>query len=202
MVTVIYDANVLYPMSLRDLLVRIGQTYLVRARWTEEIMEEWSRALVARRPDLETRIQETVWLMNEAIRDVLVTGYTALIPNLPLPDPDDRHVLAAAIRAGAQTIVTFNLAHFPRRALERYGMEALHPDELVADLIDLNRRILTNVLMAMAAEKQRPPMTAQEVAASLARAGLPRSARMLSDLAALRARSFGPPRAAAGSPPR
>lgn len=189
---VIYDANVLYPMSLRDLLVRIGRTRLVRARWTEEIMKEWSRALVARRPDLETRIQRTVQLMNESIRDVLVTGYAALIPSLSLPDPDDRHVLAAAIRSGAQAIVTFNLAHFPTQALEPYALKALHPDELVANLIDLSRQRLVGIVLEMASEKHRPPMTALEVVASLRRAGLLRSADLL--IALLRAASGSPPR--------
>lgn len=174
--TVIYDANVLYPMSLRDLLVRIGQTHLVRARWTEEIMSEWSRALVKRRPDLETRIQGTVQLMNEAIGDALVTGHATLIPSLTLPDPDDRHVLAAAIRSGAQAIVTFNLAHFPRQALEPYDLEALHPDEFVADLIDLSWKRLLTILLEMTLERQRPPMRAQDVIASLRNAGLRRSA--------------------------
>jgi predicted nucleic acid-binding protein len=179
---VIYDANVLYPMSLRDLLVRIGQTRLVRARWTEEIMNEWSRALVAKRPALGMRIQRTVRLMNEAVRDCLVTGYAALIPGLSLPDPDDRHVLAAAIRSGAQAIVTFNLAHFPRRALEPYGVEALHPDEFVAGLLDLSRRHLIVILLEMASEKRRPPMSLQDVIASLRKAGLRRSADLLAGL--------------------
>jgi len=177
--TVVYDANALYPMSLRDLLVRIGQTTLVRARWTAEIMDEWSRALVARRPDLETRIQRTVQLMNGAIRDVLVTGYESLVPSLRLPDPGDRHVLAAAIRAGAQTIVTFNLGHFPREVLELYGIEAQHPDEFVEHLIDLGGRKLADIVATMAAEKRNPPMTAEDVAGSLEKAGLARSARLL-----------------------
>ena len=202
MVSVLYDANVLYPAILRDLLVSIGQVGLVRARWTAEIVEEWRRALVANRPELETRLHRTIQLMDEAVPDVRVTGYKALIPSLQLPDPDDRHVLAAAIRGGAQTIVTFNLAHFPKETLARYALEALHPDEFVADLIDLNRPLMTWLLVWRAAEKRKPPMSPQEFAASLGRAGLPRSAQLLSDLAALRARSFGPPRAVSGSPPR
>lgn len=190
--TVVYDANVLYPESLRDLLVRIGKVRLVRARWTEEIMNEWSRALVKRRPDLETRVQRTIQLMNEAIPGALVTGYKTLIPHLMLPDPDDRHVLAAAIRSGAQTIVTFNLAHFPRQALDPYRLDALHPDELIAYLIDRRRRRLAGIVLQMASEKQRPPMTALEVVASLRGAGLRRSADLL--IALLRAASGSPPR--------
>jgi PIN domain-containing protein len=189
--TVLYDANALYPMSLRDLLVRVGQTTLVRARWTAEIMDEWSRALVAKRPDLETRVQRTVQLMNEAIRDVLVTGYESLIPGLQLPDPGDRHVLAAAIRAGAQTIVTFNLGHFPQEALAPYGIEAQHPDELIEHLIDLGGGTLADIVVTMAADKRKPPMTPQEVIESLRRAGLPRSADVLPEVLRWRERRPG-----------
>ncbi|HYV49360.1 MAG TPA: PIN domain-containing protein [Myxococcaceae bacterium] len=187
--TVVYDANVLYPESLRDLLVRMGQTHLVRARWTEQIMNEWSRALVKRRPDLETRIQGTVRLMNESFRSALVTGYKALIPHLTLPDPDDRHVLAAAIRSGAQAIVTFNLAHFPEQELKPYRLKALHPDELIAGLMGQG---LVSIVQEMASEKQRPPVTPLEVVASLRWAGLRRSADLL--IARLRATSGSPPR--------
>jgi len=77
-------------------------------------------------------------LMNDAIRDVLVEDYEALIPGLDLPDPNDRHVLAAAIKSGAQVIVTHNLRDFPPAAIERYGIEAQHPDAFVLNLIDLN----------------------------------------------------------------
>jgi hypothetical protein len=200
--TVIYDANALYPMSLRDLLVRIGQTTLVRARWTAEIMDEWSRALVAKRPDLETRVQRTVQLMNGAIRDVLVTGYESLVPGLQLPDPGDRHVLAAAIRAGAQAIVTFNLGHFPQEALSPYGIEAQHPDEFVEHLVDLGGRRLIDIVATMAAEKKNPPMTAKDVACSLEKAGLTRSARLLSRPVQDRPRNLVLLRAVSGSPPR
>src|SRR5439155_26032958 len=133
----------LHPTCLRDLLVRIGPRPLVRVRWTAQITEAWRRAPAANRPEPETRPHPTIQLMDEAIPDVQVTGYKALIPNLSLRDPGDRHVLAAAIRAGAQIIVTFNLAHFPEGVLARYGIEALHPDEFVADLIDLRRQRMT-----------------------------------------------------------
>src|SRR5450759_1201889 len=101
---VIYDANVLYPSTLRDVLIRLAQTGLVQAKWTETILDE-------------TRLQRTRNLMNLAVRDAVVTGYEPLIGSLNLPDLDDRHVLAAAIRARAQIIVTFNLRDFPPEAL-------------------------------------------------------------------------------------
>jgi predicted nucleic acid-binding protein len=128
--TVIYDACVLYPAPLRDLLIRLAAKGLVRARWTDRILDESFRNILANRPDLlPGSLDRTRELMNRALRDVLVTGYEGLIEGLNLPDPDDRHVLAAAIRAGAQVIVTMNLDDFPESALAPFSVEALHPDD-------------------------------------------------------------------------
>jgi hypothetical protein len=111
---VIYDACVLYPAPLRDLLLRMAAKGLVRARWTDQILDECFRNILINRPDLnEASLQRTRDLMNRAIPDVLVTGFEGLIAGLDLPDADDRHVLAAAISAGAQVIVTVNLDDFP-----------------------------------------------------------------------------------------
>src|SRR5712691_1990601 len=101
-VIAVYDANILYPAPLRDLFIRVAQAGLVRARWTDAIHDEWLRNLLDNNPQLTPeRLARTRTLMNEAVRDCLVTGYEDLIASLSLPDPNDRHVLAAAIRAGA-----------------------------------------------------------------------------------------------------
>lgn len=98
-VTAVYDANILYPAPLRDLFLRLAQTGLVRARWTETIHDEWLRSLLRANPRLSPeRLNRTRVLMNEAVRDCLVTGYEELIDSLTLPDPDDRHVLGANCR--------------------------------------------------------------------------------------------------------
>ena len=99
--TVIYDACVLYPAPIRDLLMEIAISDLVAAKWTDAIHDEWTRNLVANRPDLQDRVHRVQELMEEAIPDALVENYEQLIPSLELPDPDDRHVLAAAIMADA-----------------------------------------------------------------------------------------------------
>ena len=105
----VYDANILYPAPLRDLFVRIAQSGLVQAKWTETIHEEWIRNVLKNRQDTTLeRLTRTRQLMDTAVRDCLVTGYEILIDSMTLPDPNDRHVLAAAIRAGADAIVTFN----------------------------------------------------------------------------------------------
>ncbi|MBF9337566.1 PIN domain-containing protein [Microbacterium lacticum] len=132
---VVYDANVLYPSTLRDVLIRVGLGRLAYPKWTERILDEVFRNLRANRPDLDpARLDRTRGLMNDAIRDVTVTGYEHLIDRLDLPDPDDRHVLAAAIHAEAQVIVTRNLRDFPTEKLRLWGVEAQHPDDFLTEL--------------------------------------------------------------------
>ena len=122
--TAIFDACVLYPAPLRDLLMHLALTDLLRAKWTEAIHEEWIRSVLKNRPDLTRRqLERTRQLMNAHVRDCLVADYEDLIPVLTLPDPDDRHVLAAAIRSSADVIVTFNLADFPPEVLKKWGIE-------------------------------------------------------------------------------
>jgi hypothetical protein len=128
----ILDACVLYPAPLRDLLLRLALTDLYRARWTERIHDEWIRSLLSQRPDLSRdRLQRTRDLMDQTVPDCLVTGFEELIESLGLPDPKDRHILAAAIRSQAGVIVTYNVKDFPEEILDGYGIEVQHPDEFV-----------------------------------------------------------------------
>ncbi len=93
--TALYDACVLYPAPLRDLLLQLALTGLFRARWSATIHDEWTRNVLLDRPDLTAaQLQHTRALMDAAVPDALVVGYEKLIPSLTLPDPDDRHVLA------------------------------------------------------------------------------------------------------------
>lgn len=115
---VIYDACVLFPAPLRDLLLRLAERGLVRARWSGEILNECFRNILAKRPDLSMKaLSRTRALMNTAFPDALITDYEKLAHGVNLPDPNDRHVVAAAMKADARVIVTFNLRDFPDRAL-------------------------------------------------------------------------------------
>jgi predicted nucleic acid-binding protein len=181
--TAVYDASVLYPAPLRDFLMRLALTDLFRARWTEDIHEEWIRSVIEVRTDLRReQLERTRELMNANVRDCLVEGYRSLIRRLELPDPDDRHVLAAAIRANASVIVTFNLRDFPAAQLEQYGVEAQHPDEFIVHLIDLNQ-----AKVCAAAEEQRrslrnPPKTVEEYLETMLKQGLSQTATLLRSL--------------------
>jgi hypothetical protein len=114
----VLDACVLYPTPLRDLLLWLALSGVYRPRWTEAIHTEWMESLLKDRPDLaRDRLERTKDLMNQAVPDCLVVGFEGLIAGLSLPDPEDRHVLAATIHGGAELIVTYNLADFPSSAL-------------------------------------------------------------------------------------
>jgi hypothetical protein len=180
---VVYDACVLYPAPLRDLLIRVARTGVVRARWTEQILDECFRNIIADRPDLSPdHLARTRAAMNKAIPDVLVTAYEPLVAGIELPDPDDRHVVAAAIRAGAQAIVTMNLKDFPNDKLAPLGLEAVHPDDFVLDSVDLAPAAICAAVEAQAAALKKPPMTLAEVLDTLQRNGLVQSVAKLREL--------------------
>jgi len=138
-VTVVYDACVLYPAPLRDLLMRLALTDLYRARWTDMIHDEWIRNVPRQRPDLKPEdLDRTRVLTNAYVRDSLITGFEHLIPSVALPDANDRHVVAAAIHGGASLIVTFNLKDFPPDRLNPYNLTAQHPDDFIFELLALH----------------------------------------------------------------
>lgn len=156
--TVLVDACVLYPAPLRDLVMHLALTDLFRARWTDRIHEEWMRNLLDARPDLTRgRLERTRDLMNAHAADCLVTGYEPFMDALALPDPDDRHVLAAAVRCGADVILTFNLSDFPADVLGPLGIEARHPDVFLLRLLETDpARVLTAVKRQRASLKNPP----------------------------------------------
>jgi predicted nucleic acid-binding protein len=174
----LYDANVLYPAPIRDLLIRLARAGVVSARWSDEIHDEWVRSLLRNRPDLDAeRLQRTRALMDAAVPGALVHGYERHVERLHLPDPDDRHVLAAAIEAEADVIVTFNAKDFPRKIVSAYGIDVRRPDAFVLELLVGDELETVHAAMrAHRAELRNPPYTVEQYLESLARAGLRRSA--------------------------
>ncbi|HEY6313913.1 MAG TPA: PIN domain-containing protein [Streptosporangiaceae bacterium] len=177
---VVYDANALYGNAQRDLLIRIAQSGLVQAKWTDQILDEMLGNLGKKRPDIPAEKLGTLReLMNKAVRNCPVTGYEPLIESLQLPDPDDRHVLAAAIKSGAQVIVTTNLRHFPGAELQQWSVEAKSPDDFVLDQINIDARIVYSCVREIANSRRNPPDTVDDVLAELERAGLVQSVAAL-----------------------
>lgn len=184
--TVLYDACVLYPAPLRSLLMYLAMTDLFRARWTDAIHEEWMRNVQKAYPDITRAQAERIRdLMNVHVRDCLVAGYEDLISGLTLPDPDDRHVLAAAIRARADVIVTASLADFPAEILARYGIEPLHPDDFIQRLLELAPAGVCGAAKQQRESLKNPPMTVEQYLQSLERQGLAQTVATLRTFANL-----------------
>jgi predicted nucleic acid-binding protein len=161
-------------------LLELAVTDLFKARWSNRIHDEWMRNLLKNRPDLTLQqLERTRALMNAPARDCLVEGFEALEETVHLPDQDDRHVVAAAIKGRADVIVTFNLSDFPASALETWGLEAQHPDEFLANLIDLAPDPVASSARRCRLRLKKPPKTVEEYLDILARQGLPESTTML-----------------------
>jgi hypothetical protein len=152
-----------------------------RARWTQEIHCEWKRNLLKNRPDLTMeQLDRTSGLMDQAIPDACVHDYEDLITGLTLPDCDDRHVLAAAIRCGASVIVTFNQKDFPCKTLEPFGIEAQHPDEFVDNLFGLDPAAVVAAAPKQRRQLKMPAMDVETFLDLLQRQGLVKSVQALS----------------------
>lgn len=171
--TALLDANVLYPAPLRDFLLHLADVELYRPKWTKEIQEEWVRNLLLKRADLKrANLNKTHEAMNSAFPDANITNYEEIIDNLSLPDNNDRHVLAAAIKVNADVIVTFNVKDFPSVYLKSFGIEVQHPDEFIINLIDVDKQTSIEAFSNQVRSLKNPPESEDEVLSVLAKCGL------------------------------
>lgn len=162
--------------------MHLALTNLFKARWTTTIHDEWMRNVLKNRPDLtRERLEYTRERMDTNVPDALVKNYKELIPSLKLPDPDDRHVLAAAIRAKADTIVTMNLRHFPKAGLEPYKVRAQHPDDFVMRLVGMNASAVFQAIMEQQQSLKKPAKTMKEFLETLEGQGLKKLTSWLRD---------------------
>ena len=185
------DASVLYPAPLRDLLLELAVSDFYRAKWSEAVHDEWTRALRRRRPDIPaTRLDRTRRLMDAHVRDALVSGYEELIPAIQLPDPDDRHVVAAATRGDADVVVTANLKDFPASALAAHGLKVEHPDGFLVRLYQESPSRFVEALERVRTRLRNPPVSPEQHVDALRRAGLD----VLTKLVAASSSTRQPPR--------
>jgi predicted nucleic acid-binding protein len=160
--------------------MHLALTGLFRAKWSADIHEEWITALLRNRPDLtRTKLERTRMLMDQHATDALVTDYQHLMPGLQLPDPDDRHVLAAAIRARADVIITINLRDFPPQAMAPFGIEAQHPDEFILHLLDLAPGVVAGAARDHRLSLKSPAKTIEEYLNTLEVQGLTQTVSVL-----------------------
>lgn len=162
---VVVDANVLYPLTLRDTVLRAAAAGFYQLRWSKDILDEMERNLIAKgniAPDKAARLRST---MENFFPEADVSGYQPLVDAMP-NHPKDRHVTAAAVKAGAQVIVTANIKDFS--ALPE-GVEAQLPDEFLCNLFDLDPPTFVEMLREQAADLIKPPVTFEELLDRLAR---------------------------------
>ena len=172
------DACVLYPAHLRDLLLTMARMDRFRVRWTDRIHEEWIGNLIKNGGNPE-KLARTRRLMDQAVPDCLITDYESLIDDLSLPDPDDRHVLAAAIVGKVDVIVTANLGDFPREVLDPYNIEAQHPDDFVMYQFDLHPWVYCKAIKDQRARLQNPPLSVDEFIQLFAKLQMPQTVARL-----------------------
>ncbi|MBD2769824.1 PIN domain-containing protein [Hymenobacter sp. BT664] len=179
----VLDACVLYPAPIRDLLLHLASLGLYTPKWTEIIHDEWMRNLLLNRQDLTAeQLRKTKDAMCGAFPDADVVNFEPLIEALELPDPDDRHLLAAAIRCQADVIVTANLKDFPAIALASYDVEAQHPDAFISNLIDLNPEKALEAFRTQVAFLKNPPRTAAQILDNFRKVEMPVTADKLATL--------------------
>jgi len=154
----IIDANVLYPASTRDFLLNIAALNIYLPFWTNQIHEEWIRNLLKHRKDLKrVSLNRTVKLMNSAFPHANVMNYSK--KTLNLPDPNDEHVLAAAIKAKCKFIVTENTKDFPPNILDRYGIKTKTADQFISFLSSTNKEEILIAFENMLANLKNPPIS-------------------------------------------
>lgn len=158
----VLDACVIFPAALRDTLLRAADAGMYRLQWTDDILEEARRNLVKQGITSEKQAQSLIDEMRSYFPDALVTNH-ALFISIMTNDPKDRHVLAAAVAAGAQVIVTSNLRHFPKRALAPFSIEAQSPDEFLIHLSDLYPQRMLQILREQAQDLHKSRKTVADV---------------------------------------
>ncbi len=161
--------------------MHLALTGVYRARWSAQIHDEWKRNLLINRPDLtQEQLDRTSSLMDKAVPNGLVTDYERLVAALQLPDADDRHVLAAAIKCNASAIVTFNLKDFPKDTLAPFNIEPLHPDDFIVDLWDLDQAAVLEAARLQRASLKNPPHNGRQYLDKLLQQQLPETVNLLS----------------------
>ena len=174
----VLDTNVIFPIIIRDLLFWFAHYELYTPKWSENIFIEWKDVMLRKgisNEEADKRIQKA----NLAFPDALVLNYQTLIDNLNLPDVDDRHILAAAIKTNANIIVTNNLKDFPEEYLDSFGLKAKSADDFLTDIIDLNANIAIKAFREMVLNKRNPAMDVYQVLDSLRKVGLEDTANYL-----------------------
>ena len=160
--------------------MQLATTELFRACWTDAIHEEWIRNVLANRPDLSReQMERTKDLMNTSVLDSVVSDYEHFIPVIELPDENDRHVVAAAIRCGASAIVTYNTKDFPVVNLRNYDLEAIEPDDFLVQQLHLSEATVIESAKKVRKRLKNPRHSAEQYLQTLEKQKLPKTVTLL-----------------------
>jgi predicted nucleic acid-binding protein len=179
--TCVIDTNVIYPIEIRDLLFWFAFYDLFTIKWSKDVFREWE-SVMRRKGIAEMEISNRIQRANDAFPDALVNNYEELINHLKLPDPDDRHVLAAAIKTNANLIVTNNLKDFPDAYLTKFGLKAIGADDFLTDLIDVNPTEAIYAFRQLVLNRTNPAMDEYRVLNILRKQGLKNTSNYLHSL--------------------
>jgi len=168
------DTCSIFPAYLCDTLLRLAEAGAYRPLWSPGVLEELERNL-AKRGLPSAAVEHRVSEMRRAFPDAEVTGYDDLVGAMTC-HPKDRHVLAAALRGGAEVLVTVNTADFPLESTGDHDIEVVHPDDFLLDQLDLYPGITVAALRDQAASYRSPTMSIEDLLGRLAAAGVPRFA--------------------------
>ena len=157
-----FDTNVLYGALLNDFILELADRGLFRPLWSKDVLFELAKNLVKHDGTME-----------RYFADATVTGYDHLVASMT-NDEKDRHVLAAAVRGGAEVLVTFNTKHFPAEAVEPFDLEVVHPDDFLLDQLDLYHAATLRALVELVEGYDSPAMAVDDFLLALTRAGVPK----------------------------
>lgn len=179
--TCVIDTNIIYPIEIRDILFWFAHHELFTIKWSRHIFNEWEEVM-RRKKISESEIKKRIQRAYLAFPDALVENYEPLISSLNLPDNDDNHVLAAAIKTNANVIVTNNIKDFPNDYLSKFSLVAKSADDFIADIIDLNHEKAIQAFKELVLYRRNPDLDEYQVLDNLRKNGLTDSANYLHSL--------------------
>lgn len=179
--TCVLDTCVIYPIDIRDLLLWFAHFDLYTPKWSQLIFEELFKVMLEKGMSIE-KAKEQIQRINVAFPDAMVTNYEKIIDTLSMPDRNDCHVLAAAIKSNANLIVTNNLKDFDNEYLSKFGLFAKNADDFITDTIDLNPELAKEAFTTMVAHRTNPSVDEYQVLNILRNRGLVNSANYLHSL--------------------
>lgn len=160
---VLFDANVLVPARLNDIILNFASAEMYQPLWSDNILEEVSRTLTQKLNVTDLGAQKRLNAMNRGFPEAEVKGHEGLIAGIECTDPKDRHVLAAAIAGGAGALVTFNLKDFPTDLFELHGIDVEHPDEFLAGQFDLDASLCSKRIAILVKRWKSGPQSVEEL---------------------------------------